>query len=97
MIEAINKRLNEYLGFDNKELYIDPLVRIFGGAIRVVADQEIHDVDILCGSNSIKLVQQVLIKNGYKFIPKLSTIDIVTYISNINVISEPKHLLKEIV
>jgi hypothetical protein len=24
MIEAINKRLNEYLGFDNKELYIDP-------------------------------------------------------------------------
>jgi hypothetical protein len=26
MIEAINKRLNEYLGFDNKELYIDPLL-----------------------------------------------------------------------
>jgi hypothetical protein len=50
-----------------------------------------------CGSNSIKLVQQVLIKNGYKFIPKLSTIDIVTLYSNINVISEPKHLLKEIV
>jgi hypothetical protein len=95
MIEKINKRLNEYLGFDNKELYIDSLVRIFGGAIRdSIADQEIHDVDILCGSNSIKLVEQVLIKNGYKFMPKFSTIDIVTLYSNINVISEPKTLIK---
>jgi hypothetical protein len=95
MIEKINKRLNEYLGFDNNELYIDPLVRVFGGAIRdSIANQEIHDVDILCGSNSIKLVQQVLIKNGYKFIPKLSTIDIVTLYSNINVISEPKTFIK---
>jgi hypothetical protein len=39
MIEAINKRLNEYFGFDNKNL--DILVGIFGGAIKnIIADQD---------------------------------------------------------
>jgi hypothetical protein len=47
MIEAINKRLNEYLGFDNKNL--DILVGIFGGAIKNIYSRSIHDVDILCG------------------------------------------------
>lgn len=96
MIEKINKRLNDYLGFDNNDLYINSLVRIFGGAIRdSIADQEIHDVDILCGSKSIPLVEAVLHKNGYKFIQKITTIDMVNLYSNINIISEPRTWMKD--
>ena len=95
MIEKINKRLNDYLEFDNNELYIDPLVRIFGGAVRdSIADQDIHDVDILCGAKSIPLVEAVLSKNGYRFIEKITTIDMVNLYSNINVISEPRTWMK---
>ena len=96
MIEKINKRLNDYLEFDNNELYIDPLVRIFGGAVRdSIADQDIHDVDILCGAKSIPLVEAVLSKNGYRFIEKITTIDMVNLYSNINVISEPRTWMKD--
>jgi hypothetical protein len=96
MIEKINKRLNDYLEFDNNELYIDPLVRIFGGAIRdSIADQDIHDIDILCGAKSLPLVEAVLYKNGYRFREKITTIDMVNLYSNINVISEPKTWMKD--
>lgn len=96
MVEKINKRLNDYLGFDNSELYIDPLVRIFGGAIRdSIADQEIHDVDILCGAKSIPLVEAILSKKGYRFIEKITTIDMVNLYSNISVISEPRTWMKD--
>ncbi len=95
MIEKINKRLNDYLGFDNNELYIDPLVRIFGGAIRdSIADQDIHDIDILCGAKAIPLVEAVLYKNGYRFREKITTIDMVNLYSNINIISEPRTWMK---
>jgi hypothetical protein len=96
MIEKINKRLNDYLGFNNNELYIDPLVRIFGGAIRdSIADQDIHDIDILCGAKSLPLVEAVLYKNGYRFREKITTIDMVNLYSNINIISEPKTWTKD--
>lgn len=95
MIPKINDRLNEYLEFDNNQLYMDSMVRIFGGAIRdSIADQPINDIDILCGSKSIRMVEDVLTQNGYKFIDKFSSVDMINLYANIHVISEPRTWIK---
>lgn len=90
MIQTINSKLNEYLEFDNDLLFFDPLVRIFGGAIRdSLADQPINDIDILCGSNSVSRLEYILEQNGYYKMNKLSSIDISILYKDIKVISEP--------
>jgi len=95
MISKINSRLNEYLEFDNNLLFVDKFVRIFGGAIRdSIADQPINDIDILCAPISLRMIEDVLLENGYIFIPKASTFDIVSLYSTINIISEPKTWMK---
>jgi hypothetical protein len=95
MIQKINNRLNEYLDFNNNDLFIDDLVRIFGGAIRdSIADQKINDIDILCGSESIKALEYILNKNGYYHFDKLSSVDINNLYSSIHVISEPRTWIK---
>ena len=95
MIQKINDRLNEYLEFDNNQLYMDSMVRIFGGAIRdSIADQPINDVDILCGSKSIRMVEDVLTQNGYRFLDKFSSVDMINLYANIHVISEPRTWIK---
>lgn len=95
MIQKINDRLNEYLEFDNSTLFFDPLIRIFGGAIRdSIADQPINDIDILCGSKSIKMVEDVLTQNGYRFLDKFSSVDMINLYANIHVISEPRTWIK---
>jgi tRNA nucleotidyltransferase/poly(A) polymerase len=77
MIQKINDRLNEYLEFDNNQLYMDSMVRIFGGAIRdSIADQPINDVDILCGAQSLRKLEYILEKNGYHHFEKLTSVDI---------------------
>lgn len=95
MIQKISNRLTEYLEFDNTIMYFDPLVRVFGGAIRdSIAEQNINDIDILCGSHSVKQLELILISNGYTFIPKVSTIDISNLYDGIHVISEPLTYMK---
>ena len=95
MIQKINNRLNEYLEFDNNDLYIDKLVRIFGGAIRdSIADQPINDVDILCGAQSIRRLESILEENGYHHFDKLSSVDITNLYSTIHIISEPRTWIK---
>ena len=95
MIQKINDRLNEYLEFDNNQLYMDSMVRVFGGAIRdSIADQPINDVDILCGSKSIRMVEDVLTQNGYRFLDKFSSVDMINLYANIHVISEPRTWIK---
>lgn len=43
----VKEKINQYLELDSQELFIDPLVRIFGGAVRdSIAEDEIRDVDI---------------------------------------------------
>ena len=62
MNEKIKKRLDEYLEFDSGQIFRHcDLVRIFGGAVRdILADMEIHDIDILCGSKSYQMLKTCL-------------------------------------
>lgn len=95
MIQKINDRLNEYLEFDNSILFFDPLIRIFGGAIRdSIADEKINDVDILCGAQSIRRLEFILEENGYHHFEKLTSVDITNLYSTIHVISEPRTWIK---
>ena len=95
MIQKINDRLNEYLEFDNSILFFDPLIRIFGGAIRdSIADEKINDVDILCGAQSITRLESILEQNGYHHFEKLTSVDITNLYSTIHVISEPHTWIK---
>ena len=74
MIPKINDRLNEYLEFDNSILFFDPLIRIFGGAIRdSIADEKINDVDILCGAQSIRRLEFILEENEPIFYVEILT------------------------
>lgn len=104
--DKIKFRLDVYMGFDSDLLFKSSptendyitkkrLVRIFGGAIRdSIADMPIHDIDILVGADSIKLVKRVLIENGYKYFDRLSSKDLSYIYSNIQVISEPHTWMK---
>jgi hypothetical protein len=95
MIQTINSKLNEYLEFDNDLLFFDPLVRIFGGAIRdCIADQPINDIDILCGAHSASRLEYILEQNGYYKMNKLTSIDMATIYKDIKVISEPVTWMK---
>lgn len=97
MINKIKNRLDEYLGFDNTTLYIDPLVRIFGGAIRdSIADMEINDIDILCGGNSFREVESILLQNGYLNLPEMSSHGLSNLYQGIHVISYPMTYIKNI-
>jgi tRNA nucleotidyltransferase/poly(A) polymerase len=67
----IKKSLSDYLEFDSDELFRSKfnLIRIFGGAIRdIIAEQPIHDIDILCGSKALKYIEMILEQNGYHYI-----------------------------
>jgi len=95
MIQKINNRLNEYLEFDNSILFFDPMIRIFGGAIRdSIADDPINDVDILCGAQSLRRLESILEENGYNHFEKLTSVDITNLYSTIQVISEPRTWIK---
>jgi hypothetical protein len=95
MIQKINNRLNEYLEFDNSILFFDPMIRIFGGAIRdSIADETINDIDILCGAQSLRRLESILEQNGYHHFEKLTSVDITNLYSTIHVISEPRTWIK---
>ena len=91
----IKRKLDKYLEFDSNELFFDPMVRIFGGAIRdsIVGDP-IKDVDILTGSKSLKLLEFLLEKNGYIFQESLIPKDLASIYTDIHVISEPHTWVK---
>lgn len=95
--DNIRKSISEYLEFDSDELFRSKfnLIRIFGGAIRdIIAEQPIHDIDILCGSKSIKFVESILQNNGYQYIEMLNGKDLQEMYSEIHVINEPKTWIK---
>ena len=95
--DNIRKSISEYLEFDSDELFRGKfnLIRIFGGAIRdIIAEQPIHDIDILCGSKSIKFVESILQNNGYQYIEMLNGKDLQEMYSEIHVINEPKTWIK---
>lgn len=73
----IKSGLDNYLGFDSSDLFIDPLVRVFGGAVRdIICGDPINDVDILCGSWSFPILKEILLSKGYHFHSGLSMRDI---------------------
>jgi hypothetical protein len=96
MNEKIKKRLDEYLEFDSGQIFRHcDLVRIFGGAIRdILADMEIHDIDILCGSKSYPMLKTCLEYNGYHHLPQLTPVDLQSIYSDINVINAPETYVK---
>lgn len=71
----IKEKLDEYLLFNpgpRSGITVSRLTRIFGGAIRdVIAEQPIHDIDILCGSRSYNSLKSVLEENGYTYMDDL--------------------------
>ena len=83
-------RLDEYLEFDSSQLFFDPLVRVFGGAIRdIICGDKINDVDILVGSKSLPKIEYILAINGYIYQEGLIPKDLASIYSDIHVISEP--------
>lgn len=91
----IKEKIDQYLEFDSRKLFFDPMVRIFGGAIRdSIADQPINDIDILCGSKSIGRLKFILESEGYRLMESLITKDIASIYTDIHVISEPHTYIK---
>lgn len=91
----VKERLDEYLEFNSKELFFDPMVIIFGGAIRdCIADQPINDVDILVGPKSLGRLEYLLSSNGYIFLESHHPKDLASIYSDLNVISEPRTWIK---
>ena len=91
MLEKIKENLDNYLGFNSDELFINDMVRVFGGAIRdSIADMPIKDIDILCGPKSCKKLELILETKGYRYLPSVLTSFEIGQIYNINgVINEP--------
>lgn len=89
--DKVRERLDQYLEFDSDELFpIGGLVRVFGGAVRdSIAEKEIHDVDILCGSLAHHYVENILEKNGYSFVESLTPKDLSSIYNDIKIINEP--------
>ena len=96
MLQKIKENLDKYLGFNSNELFIDDMVRVFGGAIRdSIADMPIKDIDILCGPNSCRRLEYILQNKGYKYLPSvLSSYEIGQVYTIKGVINEPKTFFK---
>lgn len=91
----IKENLDNYLGFDSKEFFIDPLVRIFGGAIRdTICGDPINDIDILCGTNSFNYLRELLFSKGYIYYDEFVKRDLERLYSEISVISVPHTFIK---
>jgi hypothetical protein len=97
MEDKIRKSLSDYLEFNSDELFRSKfnLVSVFGGAIRdIIAEQPIHDVDILCGSKAIKYIEMILEQNGYQYMEMLNGKDLQEMYSEIHIINEPHTWIK---
>lgn len=98
MVEKIKKKLSEYAEFNICKLVDtsgDRYIRIFGGSIRdIIAGKEIHDIDVVIGSNAMEHCVDVLRNNGYKLNHKLCTKDWNSLYSGISIINEPHTWIK---
>lgn len=102
--QYIKEKLDEYLEFDSNLLFRPMpnggilsfiLMRVFGGAIRdIIAGKEIHDVDILVGSQTFDWAKEILVSQGYHYNPSLTKRDIDKIYTDIKIISEPHTLIK---
>jgi hypothetical protein len=97
---AINSKikyyLDKYLEFDSDELFRNAdLMLIFGGCLRdIIANQKIHDIDILCGSKSCKQLHELLERNGFSYKENLTPKDLASVYTEIHIINEPHTFVK---
>jgi len=97
MNNKIKQKLTEYLEFD-VDLIINETndyATIFGGAIRdIIANKEIHDVDILCLQESEKRIRNTIKEQGYICDPEIGKLDVHCMYSDIHCIFKPYTFLK---
>lgn len=76
--EQIKKRIDDYIEFDCNEIFkCGNLIRIFGGAVRdSICGDQINDVDILCGADSMSRIESLLSEKGYYKIDALTPVDL---------------------
>ena len=66
----IIQKLSEYIEFDVNLIINEDndYAYVFGGAIRdILAEKEIHDVDILCLPTCAKKVERTILEQGYVY------------------------------
>lgn len=89
-MDKIKKELNDYLNFSSDLIFKKTDAIIFGGAIRdIIAEMEIHDIDIMCGPKSCVVLTELLESLGYIKQEGLIPKDLSSIYSDINIISEP--------
>jgi len=88
--EKVEKRISEYIGFDVDEIFkVGDYITIYGGAVRdSIAEMEIHDVDILCMSDSANKLAQFIQERGYSKVDLYGKDEVNMY-QGIKIISEP--------
>lgn len=97
MINKIKNKISEYLTFDIKKIINEDVDEcyIFGGAIRdIIADMRIHDIDILCMSQSHKKLSTILEKEGYYLSESIGGLDINSMYKDIHCIFQPHNWIK---
>lgn len=97
MENKIKEKISEYLSFNIDEIINNDIdnTYIFGGAIRdIIANKEIHDIDILTLPESMYKIQNILDINGYKLNQEVGKIDIHTMYQDVHCIFEPKNWIK---
>ena len=93
--KIIVRKISNYIGFDVDELIFDHNC-IFGGAIRdSISGDKINDVDILCLSKSMRVIENILIHYGYNYMDKLINSGFVEMYKDIKVIFEPHTWVKD--
>ncbi len=94
--EKIKIKLDEYLGFNSVELFESAdLMLIFGGCIRdIIANQKIHDIDIICASRSCSQLHDLLEKRGFFYMDSLTPKDLSNVYKDIRIINEPHTFVK---
>jgi hypothetical protein len=96
LTEKVKRGISDYLEFDVQEIFdVSDFITIYGGAVRdSLAGMSINDIDILCMSDSAKMLTNFLItEKDYRTI-ELYDIDAMAMYKDISLISEPITLIK---
>lgn len=93
----IYEKISNYLGFELSQIIRKGYYGcVFGGAVRdSIANKEIHDVDILCLSDTCKNIIISLEKNGYVFDDDLVKKNMYSMYKDIKIINEPLTYYKD--
>ena len=97
LTEKVKKRISDYIGFNVQEIFDQSdYITIYGGAVRdSIAGMDIHDVDILCMSQSAEKLYKFLNKKyNYKRLD-LYDLDALNMYKGIRIISEPWTLMND--